>query len=51
MTWAEALDTAGALSQPGSQLIVGATEGGPGLVAVGSDGGVDGVKAAVWTSP
>ncbi len=50
-TWTQADDPAGVFSQPGGQVVIGATEGGPGLVAIGQDGDSTGFNTAVWTSP
>ena len=50
-TWSPAADLEEALRQSGGQLMADVIEGGPGLVAVGGDGSIAGVNAAVWTSP
>ena len=50
-TWSLASDLGGALRGPGSQVLLDVVAGGPGLVAVGADGGAGGSSAGVWTSP
>ena len=50
-TWSPAADLEEALRQTGGQLMTDVIEAGPGLVAVGADGSIAGVNAAVWTSP
>ena len=50
-SWTEAADPRGVLTQPGGQLIHKVVAGGPGLVAIGQDGGVKSYNTAIWTSP
>lgn len=51
ITWSRLpLDEDSVLAGSGSQLMFSVTAGGPGLVAVGSDGPLGDADAAVWTS-
>ncbi len=49
--WRLASDPTGALQAPDDQFLRGAVAGGPGVVAVGGDGTLFDIDAAVWTSP
>ena len=49
-SWTRIPDDNAALSGPGDQEMMSVTVGGPGLVAVGSDGSDGDFNAAVWTS-
>ncbi len=51
ITWTRVPHDAAIFGGPDDQTMEAVTPGGPGLVAVGQDGGGDGVGAAVWTSP
>jgi hypothetical protein len=50
LTWTRVPHDGAVLGGPGDQSMWGIVAGGPGLVAVGSDGGGGDVDAAVWTS-
>ena len=50
ITWSRVSDGAGVLGGDGRQLMLGVTAGGPGLVAVGSEGNFSLSDAAVWAS-
>ena len=50
-TWSPAVDLEEALRQNGGQAMADVIAAGPGLVAVGGDGTILGVSAAIWTSP
>lgn len=51
LTWGRVPPDSSAFGGPGDQVLVGATRGGPGLVAVGYDGSIADQDAAVWLSP
>jgi hypothetical protein len=50
-TWRQASGATGTLSRPDIQEASDVTSGGPGAVAVGRDGTILEVDAAIWTSP
>ena len=50
-TWSLATDLGGALRSPGDQVMLDVIAGGPGLVAVGTDGSPQRLSTGVWTSP
>ena len=50
-TWTSVSDSDSFIDLPGGQVMTAITSGGPGLVAVGADGTLDGYNPAVWTSP
>jgi len=50
ITWSRVAEDEAALGGAGDQLMESVTAGGPGLVAVGSDGPFGDLDAAVWVA-